>query len=200
MTSSATPPATPHMQAPRLPPLEPPYSPELSVLLQKMTPPGAPEVLKLFRVLAINPKLAERLLPWGGYLLSRGAALSLRDREVMIDRTCARCGAEYEWGVHVAAFSEAAGFSAAQSAAIADPQGDAHALTPRDRLLVRLADDLHDTSTVSDALWAALATEWTSAQLIELLMLAGQYHAISFVCNATRVPLETWAAKKPARA
>jgi len=36
---------------------------------------------------------------WGGYLLGRKASLSLRDREVVINRVCARCKAEYEWGV-----------------------------------------------------------------------------------------------------
>ena len=33
------------------------------------------------------------------------------------------------------------------------------------------------------------------AQLIELMMLAGWYHSVSYVCNAARVPLEAWAAR-----
>jgi 4-carboxymuconolactone decarboxylase len=36
---------------------------------------------------------------------------------------------------------------------------------------------------------------WRPPQLIELLMLAGWYHAISYVCNAARVPLESWGAR-----
>jgi 4-carboxymuconolactone decarboxylase len=179
----------------RLAPLSPPYSPELQALLAKMTPPGAPDILALFRVLAHNPELAERMTGWGGYLLGRKASLSLRDREVVIDRVCARCGAEYEWGVHVAAFTQAAGFSPEQNAAIADPEADDAALTSRDRLLVQLVDELHDTATISDSLWPHLAALWSPPQLIELLMLAGWYHAISYVCNAARVPLETWAAR-----
>jgi 1-acyl-sn-glycerol-3-phosphate acyltransferase len=43
--------------------------------------------------------------------------------------------------------------------------------------------------------WPRLAAVWTPAQLVELLMLAGWYHAISYVCNAARVPLEDWAAR-----
>jgi 4-carboxymuconolactone decarboxylase len=180
---------------PRLAPLAPPYSPELQALLAKMAPPGAPDILALFRVLAHNPELAERMTGWGGYLLGRKASLSLRDREVVINRVCARCGAEYEWGVHVAAFAQAANFSPEQNAAIADPDADDLALTARDRLLVEMVDDLHDTATVSEALWAQLAALWSPPQLIELLMLAGWYHAISYVCNATRVPLEPWGAR-----
>lgn len=189
----------PNTTAPRIEPLAPPYPPDLDALLVRMTPPGAPSILALFRVLARNPELASRSTGWGGYLLGRKASLPLRDREVVIDRTCARCGAEYEWGVHVAAFGEAAGFSPEQLAAIADPgtvlEGLDSPLTPRDRLLVRMADELHDTATVSDALWPRLAAVWTPPQLIELLMLAGWYHAISYVCNAARVPLEGWAAR-----
>lgn len=181
--------------APRIEPLAPPYAPDLDALLARMTPPGAPAVLALFRVLAHNPELASRSTGWGGYLLGRNASLALRDREVVINRVCARCGAQYEWGVHVAAFGEAAGFTPAQNDAIADADADDVALTARDRLLVQLADELHDTATVSDALWPQLAAVWTSAQLIELLMLAGWYHAISYVCNAAGVPLEEWGSR-----
>ncbi|HSV53704.1 MAG TPA: carboxymuconolactone decarboxylase family protein [Burkholderiaceae bacterium] len=190
-------------QAPRIPPLAPPYPPEQQALLTKMTPPGAPGILALFRVLAQHPLLAERMTGWGGFLLGRHATLSLRDREVVINRVCARCGAEYEWGVHVAAFAKAAGFSAEQNAAIADshagPGAGQGALTGRDRLLVQMVDELHDTSTVGDALWQQLAAHWSVPQLLELLMLAGWYHAISYVCNAARVPLESWAARFSAR-
>ena len=35
----------------------------------------------------------------GGYELSKRLSLPLRDREIVIGRTCARCGCEYEWGV-----------------------------------------------------------------------------------------------------
>jgi alkylhydroperoxidase family enzyme len=190
--------------APRIEPLSPPYPPDLDALLARMTPPGAPSVLALFRVLAHNPELAARSTGWGGYLLGRKASLALRDREVVINRTCARCGAEYEWGVHVAAFGEAAGFSPEQNAAIAgtDPaaswEGVESPLTPRDRLLVQMVDELHDKATVGDALWQRLAATWSRAQLVELLMLAGWYHAISYVCNAARVPLEKWGARFPA--
>jgi 4-carboxymuconolactone decarboxylase len=77
---------------------------------------------------AHNPELAERMTGWGGYLLGRKASLALRDREVVINRVCARCGAEYEWGVHVAAVAQAAKLSPEQNAAIADPDaGDAAA-------------------------------------------------------------------------
>jgi alkylhydroperoxidase family enzyme len=186
---------SPPVPVPRIAPLEPPFDPATQERLEKMTPPGAPTILALFRVLACNPALAERMTGWGGYLLGRKAALPLRDREVVIDRVCARCGAEYEWGVHVAAFAQAAGFDERQMAAIAGSDADLASLQERDRLLVRMVDELHETCDVSDALWTELAARWTVPQLIELLVLAGWYRAISYVCRVARVPLEDWQAR-----
>ena len=65
---------------------------------------GAPPLM-LFRVMAGNARAWEKFR--AGSLLDRGP-LSLREREIVIDRTCARTGCEYEWGVHVATFAEAA--------------------------------------------------------------------------------------------
>jgi 4-carboxymuconolactone decarboxylase len=182
-------------RAPRIQPLEAPYPEPIADLLARMNPPGRAEVLALFRVLAINPELAERTLGLGRYLLGRKAAIDLHDREVVITRVCARCRAEYEWGVHIAAFGDAAGFSATDRRVMASVTEDLEPLAPRDRLLVQLVDQLHDTSHVDDALWEALIAHWSSPQLIELMMLAGWYHAVSYVCNAARVPLEEWAAR-----
>ncbi|WP_199182883.1 carboxymuconolactone decarboxylase family protein [Mycobacterium sp. 4858] len=86
---------------PRIDALDPPYEAAVAALLQKMMPPDVPPIA-LFRVVVRNMPMAEAMTRWGGYELSRALSLSLRDREIVIDRTCARCGCEYEWGVHVA--------------------------------------------------------------------------------------------------
>jgi len=67
----------------------------------------------------------------------------------------------------------------------------------RERLIVRLVDQLHDSASIDDALWAALAAEFADTQLIELIMLAGAYHMISFLVNALKLPPETFAARFP---
>jgi hypothetical protein len=76
--------------------------------------------------------------------------------------------------------------------------GDPAWTEPRDRLLVRLVDELHDTATVSDGLWAELAAEWSEPQLLELVICAGWYRLISQVINAARIELEPWAERFPA--
>ena len=121
----------------------------------------------------------------------------LREREIVIDRTGARCGSEYEWGVHVAFFAERVGLTASQVAATCAPEAEAAAFPERERLLLRLVDALHERAQVDDALWAALRAEWTEPQLIELIALAGFYHLIAFVTNALRIPPEPYGARFP---
>jgi len=184
------------MTSARIAPLEPPYSPPVQAALDRVMPAGVPP-LALFRALAVNERVFLRVMAGG--LLDRGT-IGLREREIVIDRTCARCGSEYEWGVHVAFFGERVGFTPEQVAATCGPEPEADALPARERLLIRLVDALHDEAQVSDALWTALREEWTEAQLIELVALAGFYHLISFVTNALRIPPEPFGARFPARA
>ena len=177
----------------RIAPLEPPYAPPVQAALDRVMPPGVPP-LALFRTLAVNERVFLRVMAGG--LLDRGS-ISLREREIVIDRTCARCGSEYEWGVHVAFFAERVGLTAAQVAATCASEPEADAFPDRERLLVRLVDALHDEARVDDALWTALRGHWTDEQLIELIAVAGFYHLISFVTNALRIPLESYGARFP---
>ena len=181
---------------PRIAPLEAPFTPEIDASLRAMMPRNSPlPPLALFRVLVRDPRLAEAMTALGRFLLGRDCALDLHDRELVIDRVCARCGCEYEWGVHVTAYGARAGLSPAQLEATRTGDAGAPVWNEREALLVRLVDELHDTARVSDDLWAALAGHWTEPQLLELLLLAGWYHAISFVGNGARVELEEWAAR-----
>ena len=177
---------------PRIAPLRAPYEPELAAELEAMMPPGM-EPLRLFRTLAHNARVLRKFRL--GNLLDRGA-IDRRDREIVILRTCARCGSEYEWGVHVTAFAARVGLDAAQVAATTRPDAaDDTAWSPSDRLLIRLADELHDTATVSSELFAALAAHWSEAQIIELLVVAGFYHTVSFVTNALAIEREEFGAR-----
>jgi 4-carboxymuconolactone decarboxylase len=180
---------------PRIDPLAPPYEPEVGETLRRMMPPDVAPLL-LFRTVAHNPAILERFRTTGAYLLNFGTVDPL-DREVLLHRTCARCGCEYEWGVHVVAFGRPLGLSEAQLRATVSDGPDAPVWSERQRLLVRLADELHDTATVSEQLWAELAAEWDAGQLIELIATAGFYHLVSFMANATQVQPEPYAERFP---
>jgi 4-carboxymuconolactone decarboxylase len=179
---------------PRIAPLDPPYAPEVAESLAKWMPPGSQmEPLKLFRTLAQSPEISARLRTLGAGILGRGSTIAAREREILIDRTAALCGCEYEWGVHAAAFGAAVGLT--PEALQATATGDASAFSGRDALVMRLADELHHTSRVSDALWSELAAHYDAPQLIELLIIAGMYHTIAYVANGAQVALEDWAAR-----
>jgi alkylhydroperoxidase family enzyme len=181
--------------APRIKPLEPPYEPEIETMLQKWMPPGAAiEPLILFRTLAVHDELAARMRPLGAGILGHGR-VEPREREIVIHRTCARAGAEYEWGVHALAFAKAVGLTDEQIAATAHGGAEDGAWSEADRLLVRLSDELYDTCTVSEALWAALAERYRDDQLLELVITAGWYRLIAGVINAVGIDLEPWAAR-----
>ncbi len=161
--------------APRLAPLEPPYpSPEIAAQLERWMPPGVEmEPLALFRTLARHGELMSRMRPLGAGILGSRATVPLHLREVMIDRTCALAGAEYEWGVHAAAFGETAGLNAEQLASTASGSHTDRCWGPEEATVMRLAEELHETSTISDALWEQLAASFSEQQVIELIVTAG---------------------------
>jgi hypothetical protein len=99
--------------------------------------------------------------------------------------------------VHVIAYGEPLGLTGEQIAATVHGTADDPSWSKRDALLIRLADELHDTCNVSDALWAALVQQFRNDQLLELVITAGWYRLLSGVINAARVQLEPWAARFP---
>jgi alkylhydroperoxidase family enzyme len=183
------------METSRISPVEPPYSTAVRQALDRIMPEGVPPLL-LFRVLAANERVFSRVMAAG--LLDRGA-IPLRARELVIDRTCARLGSEYEWGVHVTFFGAKAGFDELDVAATLADDPAATELPPLEQRLLRLVDELIDTRTVSDELFAELASEWPPAALVELVALVGFYHLIALTTNAFRIPLEPFAARFPER-
>ena len=182
---------------PRISPLEPPYEPETGEMLRRWMPPGADmEPLALFRTLAIHDELMSRMRPLGSGILNHGR-VPPRDREIVLHRTCARAGAEYEWGVHAAFFGQAVGLSEAELAATVTAPADDAIWSERERAVIRLADELHDNAHVSDATFGELELHFTPPQILELVVTAGWYHTISFVIGAARIAPEPWAAQFP---
>lgn len=147
---------------------------------------GAPP-LALFTTMARDHRLFFKLFDAG--LLDRGN-LTLRQREIVIDRVTATCDAEYEWGVHVSAFATAAGLTEAQIVSLTTgaPQDDCW--EAGDSALIRLCDILHRDCDVDDDLWQELTALHSDEAILELLMLAGTYRMISYLVNALRLPLE----------
>ena len=174
------------MTTPRIEPLpadaRDPRTEELLRML-RFDPDG--EDMNLFTTIAHHPRLLKRWTAFGGTLLA-GGDLPPRDREVLILRTAANCGADYEWGHHLV-IGRVAGLTDAEMGALAGTDVEAAEV---DRVLVAAADELHVENEISDPTWAELADRYTKAQLIEVCMVVGQYHLVAFTLRSLRIQPE----------
>jgi alkylhydroperoxidase family enzyme len=177
----------------RIQPATPPFDQEVGEIINR-TMKGQPP-LHLFATLARDPRLAKKF--FGGGLLDKGN-LTLRQREIIIDRTTALCGSEYEWGVHVSGFGEKAGLTADQTYSTVRGTAEDGCWSEEDRLLIRLCDALHRDCDVNEELWQALSARFAENAVMEMLMLAGFYRTVSYLTNALRMPLERIGARFPA--
>ena len=177
---------------PRIAPLEPPYAPDIAAQFDRIMR-GAPPLM-LFRVVAGNAWAWEKFRAGG--LLDRGP-LSLREREIVIDRTCARTGCEYEWGVHVATFAGAAHLTDQQVRATVLGDASAACWSPSEQVLIAAVDALHERATLDEAEFKALSAHYDDAKILEIIQLCGFYRTVSYLCNALALPLESTAARFP---
>jgi 4-carboxymuconolactone decarboxylase len=140
----------------------------------------------IFTTLVRHPRLFRHWLPYGGALLT--GSLPARDREIVILRTAWRCRSVYEWGQHVR-LARVAGLTDAEIDRIPDGADDpgwpSHELA-----LLRATDELHDDDCVGDATWRALAHHYDEQQLVEIVMLVGQYRMVAGALNSFGVERE----------
>jgi alkylhydroperoxidase family enzyme len=169
----------------RLAPAPSPLPPDIQAAIDAIMRGNPP--LVLFTTLARDRRLFFKFFSSG--MLDRGH-LSIREREIVIDRVTAACNAEYEWGVHVSAFAAKAGLSEDQIDSLTTGGPDDDCWAEEERTLIRLCDSLHDSCTVDDKLWNDLARSHSEEAIIELLMLAGVYRTVSYLVNGLRLPLE----------
>jgi alkylhydroperoxidase family enzyme len=177
----------------RIAPLEPPYAADIAAQFDRIMR-GAPPLM-LFRVVAGNLRAWEKFR--AGSLLDRGP-LSLREREIVIDRTCALMACEYEWGVHVSAFADAAHLTDEEVRATVDGGAEAACWSAAERALLAAVEALHLNATLSAVEFAALSAHFDDAKIFEIILLCGFYRTVSYLANALALPLEPNAARFPA--
>ena len=122
--------------APASPPLEADIHEAIDAIMR-----GAPPLV-LFMTMARDRRLFFKFFNSG--LLDRGN-LTIRQREIVIDRVTASCGAEYEWGVHISVYAEKAGLTEDQISSLVTGGPDDDCWTDHDRVLIRLcpAEPMH---------------------------------------------------------
>jgi len=175
---------------PRIAPLEPPYPVDVQKSFEAIMQEAPP--LMLFRTLAKSPRAWTKFR--GGSLLDRGP-LSLRERELVINRTCALAGNEYEWGVHITIFAAAARLTPDEIAATVRGGAVAPVWSPSERALLAAVEALHARAALSDDEFADLRAHYDEDQVMEVLLLCGFYRTVAYICRGLNLPLEANAAR-----
>jgi alkylhydroperoxidase family enzyme len=177
------------LRNPKQPRVEPAAAPHDHATAAALAELGAP--IALFGVFARRPDRAQAIARWGRYYLSRRVALTLRQRELIIDRTTALCGADYEWGIHVEVFADKAGLTDTQIASLAAGQPTDRCWSDRaDAAVLQAVDELHLTNDLRDETWQELVAAIGEEGAVDLILIAGWYHAISFTVRALRLTQE----------
>jgi len=143
--------------------------------------------LNLFKILIRHPKLFQRFLPFGGYILQE-STLPPRDRELLILRIAWLCQAEYEWSHH-AIIGKQAGLTDQEILRITKGP-NARGWSSFDATLLQAVDELHKDAFISSSTWNALAEQYIEQQLMDLIFTVGEYNLASMVLNSLGVQLD----------
>jgi AhpD family alkylhydroperoxidase len=149
----------------------------------------------IFTTLARHRRLFRRWLRFAGTLMP-GGKLPRADSELVILRVAHNCRCDYEWRHHER-LGRSAGLTPEEVERVREGP-DAGGWSPRRRLLLRAADELHADRTISDALWEPLRAELSDADLIELCMLVGHYEMLAMTLNALHVQPDPLPTARPA--
>jgi AhpD family alkylhydroperoxidase len=141
-------------------------------------------------------RLFRRWIRFGAALMP-GGVLPRSETELVILRVAHNTACEYEWQHHER-LAQAAGLTAEQVRSVRQGLTEP-GWTPRQRLLLRAADELHNERVMSESLWSELRPLLSDVELIELCMLIGQYEMLAMTLNTLRVAPDPLPNKSPPR-
>ena len=138
----------------------------------------------LFLTLGRHRRLFRGWLRFAGHLMP-GGRISRRDTELVILRVGHRNACEYELAQH-RRLARRAGLSDAEIARVAEGPG-ADGWSERDRLLLTVADELHDRRDLTDATWTLLRSHLDEVDAIELVLLVAHYEMLATAIGTLRI-------------
>jgi 4-carboxymuconolactone decarboxylase len=168
----------------RLPYVEPDDAPEPVRDALGRVPP-----LNIFRMMANAETAFRPWLRWGATLLGE-LELDPLLRELAILRVASLTPhAEYEWVQHVP-LAKAVGASDDQVAALERDEPDAESFSHDQRLVLRFTSEVLRNAQASDATLAQLSEVLSPREIVELLMVIGQYMMVARVMATTRMEID----------
>jgi alkylhydroperoxidase family enzyme len=149
--------------------------------------------LYLFRVCVRTPELCRAWVPASRYFGT--SPLSLRDRELLILRTCWLTKNEYTWGNHIPA-AKRAGLSDEDIRRIT--KGPGAGWNTVDATLLQAVDELHADQVIADRTWNALTQRYGHQEMSDLIFIVGQYTFVAMWARSGGFPMESGAPRFPA--
>jgi alkylhydroperoxidase family enzyme len=168
----------------RLPYVDPETAPEpVRDALQRVPP------LNIFRMMAHAETAFRPWLRWGATLLDK-LQLDPLLRELAILRVARLTpDAEYEWVQHVP-IARAVGATAAQVAALEQDEPEAACFTPVQLVVLRFTTEVVRDAGASQETLQALQQTMSAREVIELLMVIGNYMMLARVMATTGIDLD----------
>ena len=134
-----------------------------------------------------HPKLMKRWLVFANHCLFK-SSLPARDRELVILRTAWLAQSEYEWGQHVV-IGRRAGIDGAAIEALKQDLANYDWAT-QERAALAATDELSASVFITDDTWRLLAAHYSREQIIDLILLVGQYRGLVGALNSLGVQLD----------
>lgn len=144
-------------------------------------------VPNLYRTLGNAPNLLEAWIDFA-WQLRHDAVTDRGTRELLIMRTAQLNGTDYEWRHHWSMAIES-GVSEEQLGAL-DGWRDSPLFSDEQQAVLAMAEELAQTTKVSDTTWAALQKTFDDRQLVELVLTGAFYACVSRVLGGLQVPIE----------
>ena len=117
-----------------------------------------------------------------------GYTIPLRDKELLILRTAWLSRGNFVWGRHNIT-GRKAGLTDEEITRVT--QGpEAKGWSAFDAVLLKAADELHASRFVTDATWNSLAQRYAENQLLEVVLIVGNYTLLTMFQNSVGMPLE----------
>jgi 4-carboxymuconolactone decarboxylase len=144
--------------------------------------------LNIFAMLAHADTALIPYLTLGGVLLTQ-LELDPKLRELAILLVAAHTGAEYEWIQH-AGISRTIGIDEEQIAAVQRGDLRATCLSPDARILLLFTQEVLQQPRADEDTFTALCERFTSRQIVELLLVIGNYHTLARIMTTLDIDLD----------
>lgn len=145
----------------------------------------ATELPEYTRMMAKHPAIMRRQMEMGTTIFQ--GQIPARERELAVLRVAWLSRAPYEWGEHVD-IGKRYGLTAEQVERTTRGSSAA-GWTRHEAAILKGVEELIADQALTDATYATLASTWSEQQMIEYLMMVGQYVATAFVQNSLRATL-----------